>query len=212
MTATITKRCKARTTKGEPCQLPPITGADVCRSHGGAIGKVKRQAAVRAEVSRWQTTDELVDPGVQLLRLVAQSSRRAQLYAELMEQQYARAQAEHDGQEDDGLPEIPSGVAALIGYKWGANSKDGTLYRTEEAIRGLVALESDERDRCARFAKLAVDAGIAERQVRLAEDMGSIVVQAIKAVVTAALANGVPEQFADVFLQVAPDALRELEA
>lgn len=60
------------------------------------------------------------------------------------------------------------GVAALVGYTF-SDTKSGQVYATGEAIRGLAKLEAEERDRCAKFAKAALEAGIAERQVRLAE-------------------------------------------
>lgn len=198
----------------EGCGRWAIKGGTICPSHGGANRRTRGIAAVRAEVAKWSPHDVTVDPGEQLLRLVAQSSRRAGTYAELLGAQYARAQAEGEqqpGDEDQDLPVIPAGVAALIGYKWGAAGKDGDLYRTEEAIRGLVALEADERDRCARFCKLAVDAGIAERQVRLAEAQGAAIVAVIRAVTAAAIAAGMPSEYGDVFIDAAPGALRELE-
>jgi hypothetical protein len=65
------------------------------------------------------------------------------------------------------------GVAALIGYKFDAD-RDGRIYATEEAVRGLAKLEAEERDRCANFAAKAVAAGLAERQVRLAERQGAL--------------------------------------
>jgi len=60
------------------------------------------------------------------------------------------------------------GVAALVGNTYGA-AKDVGVYVTGEAIRGLADLEAKERERCANFATKAVAAGLAERQVRLAE-------------------------------------------
>src|SRR5215211_5063407 len=60
------------------------------------------------------------------------------------------------------------GVAALVGNTYGA-AKDVGVYVTGEAIRGLADLEAKERERCANFASKAVAAGLAERQVRLAE-------------------------------------------
>lgn len=66
---------------------------------------------------------------------------------------------------------VTGGVAALIGHQYGA-TKDGDVYATGEAIRGLAKLEAEERDRCASFAAKAVAAGLAERQVRLAEQQG----------------------------------------
>lgn len=62
------------------------------------------------------------------------------------------------------------GVGALIGVKLDAD-RFGRVYAVEEGIRGLAKLESDERDRCANFVRIAIGAGLAERQVRLAEAM-----------------------------------------
>ena len=49
--------------------------------HGGANPKTKAKAEVRAEVLEWGLGDVHVDPGEVLLRLVSQSSRRADAYA-----------------------------------------------------------------------------------------------------------------------------------
>lgn len=49
------ERCRAHSSRtGEPCKLPPIRGATVCRNHGGAIKRVKRAAAERLR--------EMIDP------------------------------------------------------------------------------------------------------------------------------------------------------
>jgi hypothetical protein len=63
-------------------------------------------------------------------------------------------------------------VAALIGHTY-TSTKDGDVFATGEAIRGLAKLEAEERDRCATFAAKAIAAGLAERQVRLAERQGA---------------------------------------
>jgi hypothetical protein len=73
------------------------------------------------------------------------------------------------------------GVAALVGLTY-TSTKDGDIFSTGEAIRGLAKLESDERDRCAGFAAKAVAAGIAERQVRLAERQGELLAGVIRKV------------------------------
>lgn len=62
-------------------------------------------------------------------------------------------------------------IAALVGHKYAA-TKDGDIYPAGEAIRGLAELEAQERDRCAGFAAKAIAAGLAERQVRVAERQG----------------------------------------
>jgi hypothetical protein len=47
-------------------------------------------------------------------------------------------------------------------------------------VRGIVVLEAAERDRCAKFCKLAIDAGLAERMVRVAERQAETVAAAVR--------------------------------
>jgi hypothetical protein len=166
-------KCTGHTSAGRDCRNDAIKGATVCHKHGGSAPHVRRNAAVRAELLSWGLNDSTEDPGEVLLRLVTQSAHRAAFYADLLEQQY-------ESTEETTL--LPAGVAALIGHKIGAAGKDGVLYEAEEAIRGLVQLEAMERDRCARFAKTAIDAGIAERQVTLAERQGALIADVLRAV------------------------------
>lgn len=124
----------------------------------------------------WRPGTPTADPGETLLRLLAQSWARVGLYSRLLEAAYG------------GDPSFPAefagaGVAALIGHKYDLDS-DGNPVAVEEAVRGLAKLEGDERDRCARFAKLALDAGIAERQVALAEAFGAGIASVVRAVLS----------------------------
>lgn len=193
------------------CSNFPIDGADVCRFHGGAAPQVKAKAAVRAEVLAWGLGDSKVDPGEVLLRLVSQSAARAQHYSALLAEAYdaaERLKTAHEAEElieetaegedetaavqvaRDDLKRIfnTGGVAALIGNTYG-DSKTGGIYATGEAIRGLAELEAKERDRCAGMAAKAIAAGLAERQVRLAEKQVEIMAAALDAALEAA---GVP--------------------
>ena len=197
-----------------PCGKHAITGATVCESHGGNAPQVRAKAAVRAEVTRWGLGDTTVDPGETLLRLVSQSAARADHYARLLEEAYAAAErlkTAHEAQklvyetgdynrdDEDGSehPEIQTaradleriftvgGVAALIGHSYSATNT-GAVFATGEAIRGLAQLEAAERDRCAGFAAKAIAAGIAERQVRLAERQIEVMLAALDAALDAA--------------------------
>lgn len=196
--------CTARTKAGQPCHGQAVDGTDRCRMHAGRkLAEHKARGAVVVELRNWGLREtELRDPGEQMLRLVAQSSDRAEFYAALLQEAYEAAERLRDAAVPPTADQVPGqrpnptdaeraatdldrifttgGVAALIGYKYGAAGKDGNLYVAEEAIRGLVALENDERDRCARFCKMAVDAKIAERQVRLAEEHGRLVADVIR--------------------------------
>jgi hypothetical protein len=196
------RKCSGTNNRGEPCGKWAIRGGTVCRSHGGAAQQVKAKAAIRAEVMSWGLGETNVDPGEVLLRLVTQSAARAERYAMLLEEAYdaaerlkqahdAGAQIEAPGDELADTAETArrdldrifntGGVAALVGNTYGA-AKDVGVYVTGEAIRGLADLEAKERERCANFATKAVAAGLAERQVRLAERQGELLAQVIRSV------------------------------
>jgi hypothetical protein len=157
------RRCLAHKPDGNPCGAYAIAGSTVCLAHGARPKHVRAKAAVRAELANWGLNDATEDPGEVLLRLVTQAARRASHYAALLAEQYDLSAA------GAATTTLPKGVSALIGHKR-AVDRDGSVFEVEEAIRGLVELEGQERDRCARFAKLALDAGIAEREIRLAEN------------------------------------------
>jgi hypothetical protein len=161
---------------------------------------VKAKAAVRAELMDWSVGDAVHDPGETLLRLVTQSRKRTDLYAQLLQEAFEAAerlkQAHDAGTQIDApgdeladtaetarrdLDRIfnTGRVAALVGNTYGA-AKDVGVYVTGEAIRGLADLEAKERERCANFATKAVAAGLAERQVRLAERQGEMLAAIVR--------------------------------
>ena len=80
----------------------------------------------------------------------------------------------------------------MIGTREEATA-DGEVYRAGEHIRALADLEAEERERLARFCAKAIAAGLAERQVRVAERRGADMV--LEALATA----GVPEEYAAAF-------------
>lgn len=218
------------TSKGVPCKRRAIAGAKVCSAHGARAPQVKRKAAIRAEVLRWGLEDAHEDPGEVLLRLVTQSATRVKLYSSLLEEAYEAAQRlqtayQHENlimdvgdenstraadQAREDLRRIfnVGGVAALVGFKYSA-TKDGSLYATSEALRGLVELEGQERDRCANFATKAIAAGLAERQVRLAERQGELFASGVRAILDKL---GLTEEQAAMVPQVIEATVRELSA
>lgn len=158
-------KCVGHNNRGEPCGRDAIAGGTVCQTHGGSAPVVKARAAVRAEVMRWGLRDVAADPGEVLLRLVTQSARRADLYAEELERITTAA---------DTLEEALIGDSrVLVGDE---------LAKVGEFIRGFAVLEAQERDRCANFAAKAVAAGLEERMVRLAERQGALLADVIRKV------------------------------
>lgn len=196
--------CSGHNKAGKKCGNYAIRGGTVCTVHGGKAPRVAAKAAVRAELQAWGLGDTTVDPGDVLLRLVSQSAARAERYSVLLQEAYEAAErlkkaheTEHLFETADGYDEEPAavqqarddlkrifnsgGVAALIGNTYG-DSKTGGVYATGEQIRGLADLEAKERDRCASMAAKAVAAGLATRQVELAERQGALIASLLTAV------------------------------
>lgn len=160
------RKCTGTRKDGQPCARAPIAGALVCRVHGGAAPQVAAKAAVRAEVMRWGLGDTTVSPEETLLRLISQSSARAERLAVALEEMVEQ----HGGN----LAE------AMVGDSY-VTTADGGSVKVGEYIRGLVALEAQERDRLAGFCAKAIAAGLAKRQVELAEKQASIAERALMA-------------------------------
>jgi hypothetical protein len=78
------RRCRAHRSDGQPCGCYAVTGARVCRVHGGAAGQVKRKARERlTEIAAYRVLDSwLSGPGGRELRdRVTSGSDRAVLEA-----------------------------------------------------------------------------------------------------------------------------------
>ena len=202
-------KCTKRRTDGEPCQAQAVAGTEACTKHAGIpTAQAKAKGAVVVELSRWGITDKTLDPGITLLQLMTQSFTRAQMYAGLLEEAYdaaerlQAAEAELSNTSPSTLPGTEpnrsdmerasadlqrifntGGVSALIGHTYASSGGEfGGVFASGEAIRGLVQLEAQERDRAAGMAAKAVAAGLATRQVELAERQGALVADVIRAV------------------------------
>lgn len=159
------------------------------------VAKARAKGQVVVELRSWGLTDTTVDPGETLLKLVTQSAARVEFYAGLLQTAYAAAERLRAAEElPDGGGAVAhtarldlervlntGGVAVLIGHTYAGTQTSGVI-ATGEAIRGLAKLEAEERDRCANFATKAIAAGLAERQVRLAERQGEIMASVLAAV------------------------------
>lgn len=150
----------------QQCRKAPLHGSRYCRNHAGN-GQARAAAAVRAELAKWTLGTDNIDPAKTLLQLLSQSKTRVEQYATRL----AQLVDEHGGD----LAE------AMVDESY-VMSESGALQKVGEYIRGLATLEAQERDRCANFARLAIGAGIAERQVRLAEQQGALMATFMRAV------------------------------
>lgn len=132
--------------------------ADVARAKGEAL------SAWRAIPGRQD-----VSPAQAVMAMLQMSWARLHVYAGLLQRQL-----------DDADPARGVGYGeGLIGHTFSASPSVG-VYESGEAVRGLAKLEAEERDRCVRYAKVAHDMGIAEREIRLAESQGRLLAGAIQ--------------------------------
>lgn len=198
-----------RACKRQGCGNWPSPGATVCRFHGGRAPQVARKAQARLQLMDWKLGDAVDDPVQTLLRQITQSRQRCDYYASLLNRQVDEADDKDDAATG---VRIPAWVAGLIGHNYAAAGKDGDLYATGEGVRALVELERMERKMLTDQCRAAIQAGIAERVVAIAEQQGALLVQAMQVMVAAAISAGMDERFADVIFAAAPGALRQIEA
>lgn len=183
--------CKGHSKQtGEPCKLPPVPGAMVCRFHGGGAVQVRRKAAARlAEQAAAEAADRLavmVDttPEQALLDEVKRAAGMVAFYQ-------AR------------IIEIDEGDrGALI---WGITKEklggDDEGQTSEAAPNVWLKLFNEERDRLVRVAAAAIKAGIEERRVKLAESEGVLVASVLRRIL---------DEMLSMAVRVAPSSADEL--
>lgn len=199
-TRTGTTACKAHLSgsgKTLPCSRPPIKGGFVCRTHGGAL--VKTQIAAAERLALMSAQGEIADlmrecdipeqhPIDGLLEVVRVSGSMMRLLTIKVGE----------------LAEDPEIKEVLV------ESKDGSLSTKrvagDDAFWGLnaqgeatpsiyVQLLRIWTERYERACKTALEAGIEERRIRLAEDTSETFFNALaKAVMAAGLSPEVREQ------------------
>jgi len=183
--------CAKRRKGGGPCHGRAITGIDRCRMHAGErseIAKAKGEA-----ITAWSALSgqPVVSHTEAVLGMLQMSWLRAHLYARLLQQQFEEAQQQGGNGQGNvtgyGEPGLGPG-AGLIGHTHGASPNIG-VYVTGETARALTTLEAAERDRVVRYAKTAHDMGIAEAQVRIAEQTGQQLAEVIRRTADALLVS-----------------------
>lgn len=113
-------------------------------------------------------------------RLLAVAIARAEFYGALLAEQFERADAgERDGEHGDYDPGPRGALGALVGDTYDLD-KHGEPVATGEAIRALVKLEADERDRAARLARDGIRIGVQAKQVDVMRSYGHTVVTAMR--------------------------------
>lgn len=164
------------------CHGPAVRGKDACKKHLG-IRRDRARAEGEAVITAWSAVgraEKRIDASFAVMGMLQQSWLRAALYGDLL-----RRQVEKEGSHEVSIDEDDhADSSGLIGYRFGAAGKDGTIYAQSEEVRALVALEAQERDRAVKYAKTAHDMGISERLTGLAETWGDLVIGRIMLVLS----------------------------
>ena len=158
------------------CHGPAIRGTDACKIHGGvsrAVAKAKGEARITAWSAIGDSVNAISAP-MAVLGVLQMSWLRLAAYSELLRRQVVTEGSEGDNDLYD--PQNPNrSNTGLIGYRYGAAGKDGNIFAQSEEARALVVLESAERDRVVKYAKVAHDMGISDKLLSLAEKWGDLV-------------------------------------
>lgn len=197
---------------GERCDRWTQPGMSVCYAHGGAAPQVQRKAAQRL-------MEEHARNLVATYGLKVETTPEAAILDEVQWTAGHVAWLRERVQEIEAAPEAfdpddPESVQALRdSLIWGVTKrKTGGDDRgvTEEAVPHIwLRLYQQERDRLIKVCAEAIRCGIEERRVRLAEQDGQLVANAIRGIL--ADLQLTPEQQARVS-EIVPRRLRELVA
>lgn len=157
-----------KNSRGLPCGANVIKGTTGCRRHAGkTLAKAKAEGAIRIAAQDWGLPADA--PDVNLDHLILQMIA------------LTKAMIDRYGAAIASTVEEAGGVLqqALIGEVW--VSDEGGSHQSGEYTREMVKLWNGERDRLAGLVKMAKAAGVAERQIELAEQQGALLASVIKA-------------------------------
>lgn len=155
---------------GGPCTQNRMHGSTVCKKHGGMAPQVREAAARRLAVARAEAEvqRELIRngevPQAHPLDVLLERVWRSAAFVRVLEQLVSGLAVSPDETEDEG--------AAIYGPDHSGDQRSHVY----------LELLGQWSDRAARYSKLALDAGVAEREIRLAERQGEIVANLIRSV------------------------------
>jgi hypothetical protein len=167
-------RCTARAkSTGKQCAKLAIPGGTTCRMHGSSTSASKAAAArrlARAEaerfVAKFASEDAARNPDAhrQLAKLINTSSGLVSFY----EAQCRRLDPD----------------ALVWGDVEARTDHQGTTVIQRGEVNVWLRLYNDERKELRQLCRVAIDAGLAEREVRLAEQHGALIAQVLRDVLS----------------------------
>jgi len=184
-------------TTGKLCGRPAVPGGKVCRWHGGAAPQVARKAAMVRTIEQIRENGGKVnDPAAQMLEIMTASDTMWRLYSSLLDKTWQAAQTGADPQtpielDDDQYMAVAAGLAgmgvrAFVTPTRAAGKAPGEVIITGEQVSALADLEMKARDVAMQHARIAFAAGLADRELKLAERLVDRVLGAVNAALDAA--------------------------
>jgi hypothetical protein len=192
-------KCTAKSKQtGKRCGQYPVPGCKVCRFHGGKAPQVEKAAEVRAAKMQAHAAAErmVARAGVDIdpIEHLLESLHRAAALVEVWGSMVAEIDATAAKEMDDGSMRGELGYDTVENEKYGGKDvvvlpKDRLLVvntRGESQVHPFVKEYETWVVNRAKFAKLCIDAGVAERQVELGEQQVEIAHNAFEAGLDAA--------------------------
>lgn len=184
------RRCKAHTRSGGQCKNPPVTGATVCRMHGGSSPQVRKAAEVRAaKMTAEQTAQRMVaragvdaDPIEHLLESLHRAAALVEVWGMMVAALDDEAERTNEESVRGGLGYYEDELKSSP-YELGVVSRDRLLALNrhgDATVHPYVSEYQTALERRAKFAKLCIDAGIAERLVRVTEQQADLAQRAFE--------------------------------
>jgi len=161
--------CGARTRNGGTCKKPPLDGTTRCKLHGGASHKAQAVAAQR------RAERELIFLGIPVTEI-----HPAEAIVQLV--QYQAAIVNYWRTKVANLDENDLTWGRTIEVRKDSGEFPGTDTTSEAKPHIAYAMLVQAQDKLADYATAALKAGVEERRVRLAENQGALVAQAIRQV------------------------------
>lgn len=183
-------QCSAKAKTGSRCKRSAIPGGKVCRYHGGAAPQVIKAAKVRAaRVEAIAEAERMVaragveaDPLEHLLESLYRAAALVDVWGAMVAGLDAKGAKDMDeirGEFNYNEVSHDNGVELIVTPKDPLTTVDG---RGIAQVHPFVDEYNKALDRRAKFAKMCLDAGVAERQVKLAEEQAQIVARVINGV------------------------------
>ena len=207
-------RCNGHRRDGQPCGLNPVEFLGVCRVHGGNTqhAKKKRKELKQEEVAKRAVKTfgipKEIDPHEALLEEVHRTAGHVDWLAQII----GDLPADTEQTEEMNQSSIVWGITQHV-YR-GSEEFPGTDVFREAKPSVWIDLYQREREHLVKVCKAALDAGIDERRVQIAEQQGAIVARAMTGLLDVLynrLAElGVEDDHLDtIFYQEAPRIARQ---